>query len=70
MSLSMIIPERCKQCIHCKITDGSSDIKIMDDCEYETVYYCDFIDYWTPYGTPVPYPYFYRKEKDCRGFTK
>ena len=47
------MPEKCKNCIHHKIVQG------MDICE--------FIEYYTAYGVPVPYPYFFKEEYQCKG---
>lgn len=47
------MPEKCKNCIHHKIVRGI-DI-------------CDFVEYYTDYGIPVPYPYFFKQEYPCKG---
>ena len=50
------MPEKCKNCIHHKIVLGI-DI-------------CDFVEYYTDYGIPVPYPYFFKQEYPCIGYQK
>ena len=63
----MKIPKRCLKCIHC--TDKpNGDVITPDWAEGVDPHYCDFIDYYNEYGCPVPYPYFYREEKECRGY--
>ena len=47
------IPEKCKNCIHHKIVQGL-DI-------------CVFVEYYTKWGAPVPYPYFFKQEYPCKG---
>lgn len=67
------VPERCRSCKHCKETDGSGDVKIMRDGfenDFDTVYYCDYVEYYDKYDCPVPYPYFYKEDKACSGFSE
>ena len=47
------IPEKCKTCIHHKIVQG------LDICE--------LTEYYTAYGVPVPYPYFFKQEYPRKG---
>ena len=47
------VPEKCKNCIHHKIVQ-ELDI-------------CDFVEYYTEWGAPVPYPYFFKQDYPCKG---
>ena len=51
----MFIPDKCNNCIHHKrIEDHNID-------------YCDYTEYYTNIGIPVPYPYFFKEEYPCKG---
>ena len=49
-----IIPEKCIDCIHHKITENKTD-------------YCDYVEYYKD-GIPVPYPWFFKQEYPCKGY--
>lgn len=51
------IPEKCIKCINHKKTEKGSD-------------YCEYKEYDTDIGTPVPYPYFFKQEYPCKGHKK
>lgn len=51
------IPDKCIKCINHKKTEKGSD-------------YCEYKEYDTDIGTPVPYPYFFKQEYPCKGHKK
>lgn len=54
----MSVPEKCVNCTYHKVSSGGLD-------------YCNFIEYENGYAeTPVPYPYFYRQEYPCKGYSE
>lgn len=54
----MFIPEKCVDCTHHKVSSGGLD-------------YCNYIEHENGYAkTPVPYPYFYRQEYPCKGYSE
>lgn len=58
MSKGMIVvvmPEKCKNCIHHKIVQEKVDI-------------CDYTERYDSHGCPVPYPYFFGEDCPCRGY--
>lgn len=50
----MNIPDKCINCIHHLTTENETD-------------YCDYTEYYTGIGVPVPYPYFFKQEHPCKG---
>ncbi len=50
----MSIPDKCIKCTHHKISEFDTD-------------YCDYTEYDTNIGVPVPYPYFFKREYPCKG---
>lgn len=48
------VPDKCKKCIHRKTSDYGTD-------------YCDYTEYHTNIGVPVPYPYFFKQDYPCKG---
>lgn len=63
-----MVPEKCKSCIHHKKTKGDGDIQILHDSGLSEVDYCDYTEYYTDIGVPVPYPYFFKQEYPCKGY--
>lgn len=50
----MNIPDKCINCIHHMTTEPETD-------------YCNYTEYYTGIGVPVPYPYFFKQEYPCKG---